>query len=68
MWDGMVTFLLTESMALKHTAQLHPEIPGISNANTTNGGNATLIHEVGNYKALTGNTSNGCCNQGHLSQ
>jgi hypothetical protein len=54
MWDGMVTFLLTESMALKHTAQLHPEIPGISNANTTNRVNAMLIHEVGNYKALTG--------------
>jgi hypothetical protein len=33
MWDGMVTFLLTDSMALKHTAQLHPEIPSISNAN-----------------------------------
>src|ERR671911_2030362 len=54
MWDGMVTFLLTESMALKHTAQLHPEIPGISNASTTNRVNAMLIHEVGSYKALTG--------------
>ena len=27
MWDGMVTFMITESMALKQTAQLHPEMP-----------------------------------------
>src|SRR5688500_8281209 len=35
MWDGMVMFMVTESMSLKHTAQLHPEIPTISNASTT---------------------------------
>jgi len=32
LWDGMVTFLITEGMALKQTAQLDPEIPSISNA------------------------------------
>ena len=32
LWDGMVAFMITESMALKHTAQLHPEIPRISEA------------------------------------
>src|SRR5918992_1382254 len=32
-WDGMVTFLLVESMATKHTAKLHPDIPTIANSN-----------------------------------
>jgi hypothetical protein len=54
MWDGMVTFMITESMALKHTAQLHPEIPTISNANGTNRVYTMLDFEVGNYMALTG--------------
>lgn len=54
MWDGMVTFMITESMALKHTPQLHPEIPTISNANGTNRVYTMLDFEVGNYKALTG--------------
>jgi hypothetical protein len=54
MWDGMVTFLLSESMALKHTAELHPEIPGISNTSATSRVNAMLNYEVGNYKVLTG--------------
>ncbi|HEX5976806.1 MAG TPA: hypothetical protein VFY68_05995, partial [Nitrososphaeraceae archaeon] len=54
LWDGMVTFLVTESMVLKQTAQLHPKIPSIAEAN-----NATLIYdyldyEVGNYKTITG--------------
>src|SRR5919106_1048426 len=53
MWDGMVTFLVTESMALKHTAQLHPEIPSISN-DTQSRLNVMVNFEVGNYKALTG--------------
>jgi hypothetical protein len=54
MWDGMVTFLLSESMALKRTAELHPEIPSISNASATSRVNAMLGYEVGNYKVLTG--------------
>ena len=54
MWDGMVTFLVTESMFLKHTAQLDPEIPTISNASTQSRLNAMINYEVGNYKALTG--------------
>jgi hypothetical protein len=54
MWDGMVTFLVTESMALKHTAQLHPEIPSISNASTQSRLNVMVNFEVGNYKALIG--------------
>src|ERR671915_650546 len=32
-WDGMVTFLLVESMATKHTAKLHPDILTIANSN-----------------------------------
>lgn len=54
MWDGMVTFLVTESMALQHTAKLHPEIPSISNASTQSRINVMVDFEVGNYKALTG--------------
>jgi hypothetical protein len=54
MWDGMVTFLITESMVLKHTAQLHPEIPSIASASETNRVNVMLNYEVGNYKVLTG--------------
>ncbi len=54
MWDGMVTFLITESMVLKHTAQLHPEIPSIANVSETNRVNVMLNYEVGNYKVLTG--------------
>ena len=34
-WDGMVTFLLTESMATKQTAKLHPDIPTITNSNSS---------------------------------
>jgi hypothetical protein len=28
-WDGVETFLVTESMALKHSAKLHPDVPSI---------------------------------------
>ena len=54
LWDGMVTFMITESMALKHTAQLHPEIPRISNAKAEDIVNTMLEYEIGNYKAVTG--------------
>ncbi|MDW0282146.1 MAG: hypothetical protein QN720_06560 [Nitrososphaeraceae archaeon] len=54
MWDGMVTFMITESMALKQTAQLHPEIPSISLANPSDMVHTMMDYEVGNYKVLTG--------------
>jgi hypothetical protein len=28
-WDGVETFLVTESMVLKHSAKLHPDVPSI---------------------------------------
>jgi hypothetical protein len=31
--DGTVTFLVAESMVLKHSAKLHPDIPGITTIN-----------------------------------
>src|ERR687897_969489 len=33
MWDGMVTFLLVESIAIKHSPKLHPDILTIANSN-----------------------------------
>ena len=54
MWDGMVTFMITESMALKQTAELHPEIPSISLANPSDMVHTMMDYEVGNYKVLTG--------------
>jgi hypothetical protein len=54
MWDGVVTFMITESMALKKTAQLHPEIPTISSANPNDIVNTMQEYEIGNYKAVTG--------------
>ena len=54
MWDGVVTFMITESMALKRTAQLDPEIPTISNANITSRVYSMMTWEITNYKYLTG--------------
>src|SRR5918992_4654746 len=54
LWGGMVTFLVTESMVLEQTAQLHPEIPSISEANITTIIYDYLDYEVGNYKTITG--------------
>lgn len=54
LWDGMVTFMITESMALKHTAQLHPEIPRISEAKPSDAVHTMMNYEIGNYKVLTG--------------
>ena len=54
MWDGVVTFMITESMALKNTAQLHPEIPTISNAKPNDIVNTMQEYEIGNFKAITG--------------
>jgi len=54
LWDGMVAFLITESMAMKHTAQLHPEIPRISEANAADAVHTMMDYEIGNYKILTG--------------
>src|SRR5215467_2754838 len=28
-WDGVETFLVTESMVLKHSAKLYPDVPSI---------------------------------------
>jgi hypothetical protein len=54
MWDGVVTFMISESMALKKTAQLHPEIPTILNAKPNDIVNTMMKYEVGNYNAVTG--------------
>jgi hypothetical protein len=59
MWDGMVTFLITESMALKNTAKLHPEIPTISNAKAADIVNTMLEYEIGNYATVTGKYNEG---------
>ena len=53
-WDGMITFLITESMALKHSAKLDPEIPSISSLGTPIMTDGYLFWEVQNYKFLTG--------------
>ena len=57
MWDGVVTFMITESMALKHTAQLDPEIPTISGANATSRVHLMMSHEIGHNKYVTGGYS-----------
>ena len=57
MWDGVVTFMITESMALKHTAQLDPEIPTISGANETSRVHLMMSHEIGHNKYVTGGYS-----------
>lgn len=57
MWDGVVTFMITESMALKHTAQLDPEIPTISSANATSRVHLMMSHEIGHNKYVTGGYS-----------
>lgn len=49
-----MTFMITESMALKHTAQLHPEIPRISEAQANDAVHTMMDYEVGNYKLLSG--------------
>jgi hypothetical protein len=54
LWDGMVAFMISESMALKHTAQLHPEIPRISDAKAADAVHTMMNYEIGNYKILTG--------------
>ena len=32
-WDGIESFLITESMVLKHTAKLDPTVPGVEKLN-----------------------------------
>jgi hypothetical protein len=54
LWDGMVTFLITEGMALRQTAQLDPEIPSITNTSIPVMINGFLHWEVQNNKVVTG--------------
>lgn len=54
MWDGMVTFLLAESMATKQSAELHPNIPTISNSNPGDAVRTMINYEVQNYMIVTG--------------
>jgi hypothetical protein len=54
MWDGMVTFLLTESMATKQSAKLHPDIPTISNSQPGDAARTMINYEVQNYMIVTG--------------
>jgi hypothetical protein len=54
MWDGMVTFLLAESMATKQSAKLHPDIPTISNSEPGDSVRTMIHYEVQNYMIVTG--------------
>src|ERR687897_582732 len=54
MWDGMVTFLLVESMAIKHSAKLHPDIPTIANSNPTDPAYTMAQWEVYYNKIVAG--------------
>jgi hypothetical protein len=53
-WDGKVTYLITEGMALKQTAKLDPEIPSITNTSTPIMIDGYLHWEVQNNKVVTG--------------
>ena len=54
MWDGMLTFLLVESMATKQTAKLHPDIPTLTNSNLLDPVRLMTLREVQNYMVVTG--------------
>lgn len=54
MWDGMVTFLLAESMATKQSAKLHPDISTISNSKPGDSVRTMIRYEVQNYMIVTG--------------
>jgi hypothetical protein len=54
MWDGVVTFLVAESMAIKHSAKLHPDIPTVSQSNPADTVRTMISYEIGNYKAVIG--------------
>ena len=54
MWDGMVTFLLAESMATKQSAKLHPDIPTISNSEPGDSVRTMIHYEVQNHMIVTG--------------
>jgi hypothetical protein len=54
MWDGMVTFLLAESMATKQSAELRPDIPTMSDSNLGDAVRAMIHWEVQNYMIVTG--------------
>jgi hypothetical protein len=56
-WDGMLTFLITEGMALKQTAKLDPEIPSISNTSVPVMVDGYLRWENQNNKVSTGKFS-----------
>jgi hypothetical protein len=54
MWDGMLTFLLSESMATKQIAKLHPDIPAITNSSLLDPVRLMTLREVQNYMVVTG--------------
>lgn len=54
LWDGMVTFFITESMVLKQTAKMHPEIPSISNTSIPIMVDGFVLYETQNNKVITG--------------
>jgi hypothetical protein len=54
MWDGMVTFLLAESMATKQSAKLHPDIPTISNSEPGDSVRTMIHYEVQNHMIVIG--------------
>jgi hypothetical protein len=54
MWDGVVTFLVAEGMALKHSAKLQPDIPTVSKSNPADTVRTMINYEVRNYMIVTG--------------
>lgn len=57
MWDGMVTFLLAESMAIKHSAMLHPDIPSITKSNPKDIVHTMMLRETEWFKYVQGKSS-----------
>ena len=54
LWDGMVTFFITESMVLKQTAKMDPQIPSIANTSIPIMVDGFVLYETQNNKVITG--------------
>lgn len=52
--DGTVTFLITESMAIKNSAKLHPDIPTVLQSRTDDILHDLLLNDIGFFKSGTG--------------
>ena len=54
LWDGMVTFFITESMVLNQTAKMDPQIPSIANTSIPIMVDGFVLYETQNNKVITG--------------